>query len=109
MSLAFTSHHGQNIVGNALCVERGATISISSVITSSCVSPRVALRRGIPPVIEVIFHPLPSTIICLKFFFFILFFFRFFFPSKNTMYQIYILIYSFFFPNFYFFVMFHKK
>jgi hypothetical protein len=82
MSLAFTSHHGQNIAGNALFVERGATISVSSVIASSCASRRVALRRGIPPVVEVIFHPLPSTIICLKFLFFF-FFFPFFFPFKE--------------------------
>jgi hypothetical protein len=97
MSLAFTSHHGQNIAGNALCVERGATISVSSVIASSCASQRVALRGGIPPVVEVIFHLLSSTIICLKIFFSIPFFSFIFFLSKNTVYQVYILIFSFFF------------
>ena len=55
MSPAITSHHGQNIAKNALCVERGATIIVSSVIASSCASHKVAMRRGIPPVVEVFF------------------------------------------------------
>jgi hypothetical protein len=63
MSLAFTSHHGQNITGNALCAERGATIFVSSVIASSCVSHKVALRGGIPLTVEVIFFPLSCRII----------------------------------------------
>jgi hypothetical protein len=55
MSPAFTSHHGQNIAGNTLCVERGTTIFVSSVFVSSCASHKVAMRRGIPPVVEVFF------------------------------------------------------
>jgi hypothetical protein len=55
MSPAFTSHHGQNIAENALCVERGATIFVSSVIASSCASHKVALRGSIPLAVEVIF------------------------------------------------------
>jgi hypothetical protein len=62
MSPAFTSHHGQNIAGNARFVERGATIFVSSVIASSCASHRVALRRGIPPVVEVGFLPISCRI-----------------------------------------------
>jgi hypothetical protein len=56
-------HHGQNIVGNALCVERGATIFVSSVIASLCASHRVALRGGIPPVVEVFLLPLSRRIL----------------------------------------------
>jgi hypothetical protein len=65
MSPAITSHHGQNIIGNALYVERGATIFVWSVIANSCASHRVALRRGIPPVIEVLFLCLSCRIIWL--------------------------------------------
>jgi hypothetical protein len=76
MSPAFTSHHGQNIAGNALCMERGAIIFVSSAIASSYASHRVALRGGISPVVEVLFFPPSCRIIWLIF---SLYFFLFFF------------------------------
>jgi hypothetical protein len=76
MSPTFTSHHRQNIVGNALCTERGATTFVLSIIASSCAFHRVSLRGGISLVVEVLFFPPSCRIICLSFFFHL---FRFFF------------------------------
>jgi hypothetical protein len=67
MSPTFISHHGQNIAGNALCTERGATTLFSSVIVSSCASHRVALRGDTSPVVEVLSFPPSCRIICLSF------------------------------------------
>ena len=92
MSLAFTSHHGQNITRNALCIGRGATIFVSSVCTSSCTFHKVVLRRGIPPVVEVFLLPL-----FLEFYkcFVVLDVFYIFFLilSKFPIYRLYIIIF----------------
>jgi hypothetical protein len=92
MSPAFTSHHGQNIAENALCVGRGATIFVSSVIASSCASHKVALRGSIPLAVEVIFFLLSCKIILLISS--CCFFFVFLFPSKYRKVQNYIVILS---------------
>jgi hypothetical protein len=63
MSPGFTSPHGQNIAGNALYAGRGVTFFVSSVIASSCASHMVALRRGIPLVVEVFLLPLSCIIL----------------------------------------------